>query len=66
MINQNLQTQSFQSNELILSKNHINESNINFDAYVNKVASVDKQQIKSYLGIMYFVLVSLLTITLLF
>ncbi len=66
MINQNIQTQSFQSNELILGKNQINESNLNFETYVSKVAAVDKQQIKSYFGILYFVLVSLLTITLLF
>lgn len=66
MINQNIHTQSFQSNELILSKNRINESNLNLETYVSKVASIDKQQIKSYMGIMYFVLVSFLTITLLF
>lgn len=66
MLNQNIHTQSLNSTELILGKNHINESNLTVETYVSKVASIDKQQVKSYLGIMYFVLVSLLTITLLF
>lgn len=65
MINNNIHAQNLESSKLIFGENHISETKKNFSAYVDKVTSIDIRQVKSYLGLVYFTLVSLLSITLL-
>ncbi|MCW8849145.1 MAG: hypothetical protein OQJ81_04130 [Melioribacteraceae bacterium] len=65
MINQNIHTQQFESIEMI-NEFPISETRKHLDAYVNKISSIDIKQIKSYLGIVYFGIVTVLSITLLF
>ena len=66
MINQNIHAQNLQQTELVFGEKHFTESNHNLKTYVSKVTTFDMNQVKSYLGIFYFLLVSLLSITLLF
>ena len=63
MINQNIHTQQFESIDLI-NEFPISNTKNSYEAYVSKVSSIDIKQIKSYLGLVYFGLVSLLSITL--
>jgi hypothetical protein len=65
MINQNIHSQQFESIE-ILNEFPISDTKKHLEAYVNKVSSIDIKQVKSYLGIVYFGLVTVLSITLLF
>lgn len=65
MINQTIHTQQFESVEII-NEFPISDTKKQLEVYVNKVSSLDTNQIKSYLGIVYFAVVSVLSITLLF
>lgn len=64
MINQNIHSQQFESIELI-NEFPITDTKKSLETYINKVSSIDIKQIKSYLGLVYFGLVSVLSITLL-
>ena len=64
MINQNIHTQNLQSTGLVFEENNFKETKINLEALVSKVTTIDPKQLKSYLGVFYFGVVSLLSITL--
>ena len=66
MLNQNTASQSIESKELILGKITVNDSPKLITAYLSKVKSLDVEQVKVYLGIAYFALVSLLSLSLFF
>lgn len=65
MINQTIQTQQFKSIEMI-NEFPISDTRKQMELFVGKISSLDVKQIKSYLGIVYFVVVSFLAITLIF
>lgn len=66
MLNSNNQSQNIESPELAInSESSIRKSNL-VERYLSKVTSQDIEQIKIYLGVVYFVLVSIFSITLFF
>ncbi len=66
MLNQDTTSQSFEGKELILSEIIPNDSSKLNNSYLSKIKSLDVEQLKIYLGIAYFVLVSLLSLSLFF
>jgi hypothetical protein len=66
MLNQNTSSQSFQAKEFLLGELAQNDSPKQISTYLSKIKSLDVQHVKVYLGLAYFALVSLFSISLFF
>jgi len=58
MLNSNTQSQNIESIEVSTDRNNV------LDKYLSKITSLDIGQVKIYLGLVYFLLVSVLTFSL--
>ena len=66
MLEQNISHQRVEVKELLIGDINANESSKLVSDYLSKVRSLDVEQVKVYLGIAYFALVTLLSISLFF
>lgn len=66
MLNQDITHQSVEVKELVIGDLSTHESSQLVTDYLTKVRSLDVEQVKVYLGIAYFSLVSILSLSLFF
>lgn len=66
MLNQDITHQSVEVKELVIADLTTHESSKLVTDYLTKVRSLDVEQVKVYLGIAYFSLVSILSLSLFF
>lgn len=66
MLEQNISQQRIETKELIIGDIQTHESSKLVTDYLTKVRSLDVEQVKIYLGIAYFALLTVLSISLFF